>query len=225
MRTHSGLITGGIALGLSALLLAGCAHKVPTSSPKATTAAQPVKTTPSPATAPTPAPKPNPNPTPGATPAAAASPAPGTAAAAPPRPPSPPPLVGHVTRDDLEGYSTWKELRAQDYTPDAAQVSTIAAHVQGVQMLAIVGTWCGDSKREVPRFFKIADQAKFPLSAVTLVAVDRSKKDTEGLTEKHAITRVPTFVFFRGGQEIGRVTEKPAAGNTLEGEIATIVTK
>ena len=53
--------------------------------------------------------------------------------------------------------------------------------------------------------------------------MDRSKKDAEGLTEKHAITRVPTFVFFRGDKEIGRVTEK--AVTTLEQDIAGILLK
>lgn len=137
--------------------------------------------------------------------------------------PAPAPLRGHVSRSDLERYATWKDLRAQDYTPDAAAVASIAAHRGHVTVLAIVGTWCRDSKRDVPRFFKVADQAGLPLRQVTLVAVDRTKKDAEGLTEKHAITRVPTFVFFRDGREIGRVTERPVT--TLENDIATILTK
>jgi thiol-disulfide isomerase/thioredoxin len=140
-----------------------------------------------------------------------------------PRPPAPAPLVGHVARINLEEYITWKQLRAQDYTPDPGAVKTIAERAGDVEVLAIVGTWCGDSKREVPRFFKIADQAGFPLEKVTLIAVDRTKKDAEGLTERHAITRVPTLVFFRGGQEIGRVTEK--ATTTLENDIAAILSR
>jgi thiol-disulfide isomerase/thioredoxin len=131
------------------------------------------------------------------------------------------PLVGHVTRDAMENYETWKMLRAQDYTPDAGAVKTIGERGRDVSVLAVVATWCPDSKREVPRFFKIVDQAGRGLGKVTLVAVDRTKKDAEGLTEKYQVTRVPTFLFFRGGQEIGRVTERPAT--TLEGDIAGIL--
>jgi thiol-disulfide isomerase/thioredoxin len=87
----------------------------------------------------------------------------------------------------------------------------------------IVATWCPDSKREVPRFFKIYDQAGLGTGSLTMVAVDRSKKDAEGLTVKHEILRVPTFVFFRAGKEIGRVTER--AVTTLENDIALIVAK
>jgi hypothetical protein len=128
-----------------------------------------------------------------------------------------------VTRAALENYETWKTLRAQDYAPDAAAVKTIAERGKDVQVVAIVATWCPDSKREVPRFFKIYDQAGLAMGTVRMVAVDRSKKDAGGLTVKYEILRVPTFVFFRGDREIGRVTER--AVTTLENDIAMIVAK
>ncbi len=136
---------------------------------------------------------------------------------------APAPLVGHVTRKALENYETWKTLRADDYTPDPAAVRTIASHWRGVRVLVILGTWCKDSKRDLPRFFKIADLAKIRLDSVTLVAVDRSKKDAEGLAEANKIERVPTFVFFRGKREVGRVIEKPVT--TLENDMAAILSK
>jgi hypothetical protein len=188
----------GLGLALAALGLAACAAKTPT-------AAAPAPAPPA-AAAPAKAPE---------APPAAAKPA----AVAP----APAPLTGHVTRVALEDYETWKTLRAQDYTPDAAAVKTIAERGKDVQVLAIVATWCPDSKREVPRFFKIYDQARLGMGKVTLVAVDRSKKDAEGLTVKYDILRVPTFVFFRGDKEIGRVVER--AVTTLEQDIATVLTK
>ena len=90
-------------------------------------------------------------------------------------------------------------------------------------MLVIMATWCPDSKREMPRYFAIADAAGLSDAVMTMVGVDRSKKDAEGLTEKWAVTRVPTFVFFRKGQEVGRVVEKVPAGSTLEAEIAKVL--
>ncbi len=128
-----------------------------------------------------------------------------------------------MTRAALEDYETWKTLRAQDYAPDASAVKAIAERGKDVQVLAIVATWCPDSKREVPRFFKIYDQAGLGTGRVTMVAVDRSKKDADGLTVKHDVLRVPTFVFFRGNKEIGRVVER--AETTLENDIAAILAK
>lgn len=154
--------------------------------------------------------------------ATAPAPSPGTSPAS--RTPSATPLTGRVSRRALEDYETWTTLRAQDYAPDAAAVRTIADHARDVDVLLILATWCPDSKREVPRFFKICDQSGLDLAGkVTMVGVDRTKKDAEGLALKHDVQRVPTFVFFRAGKELGRVVERPTT--TLEGDVAAIVTK
>jgi thiol-disulfide isomerase/thioredoxin len=176
--------------------------------------------------------KPAAAPTPAAAPAAAAPPAapvpkpaePAAAGApAAPRPPAPSPLLGHVTRDQLRAYESWKPLFVEPYVPDASAIAAIRANADGVAVLLIVATWCPDSKREVPRFFAIMEGAGIRESQLTMVGVDRTKKDAEGLTEKWGVTRVPTFVFFRNGQEIGRVVERTPAGATLEAEIARVL--
>lgn len=131
------------------------------------------------------------------------------------------PLTGFVTREAIESFDEqWSKLRAEDYEPDAAAVAAIRGSAD-VEVLAIVATWCPDSRRDLPRFFKIADRAGWAMARVRLLAVDRTKKDADGLTEKWAVTRVPTFIFLRGGKEIGRVVERPVT--TLEKDIAAIV--
>ena len=203
---------------MAVVCLAAIAVSCSTKTPPATAPAPqtPVAVTP---TAPAP-PAPS---VPAQSPAAAQQPQ-GTTA---PKPTAPPPLLGHLTRADLQAYESWESLFAPQtpYVPGAASIATIKAHARGVTVLLIMATWCPDSKREVPRYFAIMDAAGVPDSTLTMVSVDRSKKDTEGLTEKLAITRVPTFVFFRGGQEIGRFVERLPAGSasTLEAEIAKIV--
>ncbi len=78
-----------------------------------------------------------------------------------------------------------------------------------VDVLVFFGTWCGDSKREVPRFLKVADQAGIGPERITLYGLDRSKKSPDGLSKQHGIERVPTFIFLKKGKEIGRITESP----------------
>jgi thiol-disulfide isomerase/thioredoxin len=149
---------------------------------------------------------------------------PATPAVTPSKPPAPPPLLGHLSRPDLKAYESWKPLfAAPPYAPDPAAIATIKAGAQDVTVLLIMATWCPDSKRELPRYFAIMDAAGVADSTLTMVGVDRTKKDGEGLTEKWSITRVPTFVFFRKGQEIGRFVERVAAGSTLEAEIAKVL--
>jgi len=107
--------------------------------------------------------------------------------------------------------------------PDPEATAAIKANAGGLTVLLVMGTWCPDSKREMPRFFAIMDGAGLGDAQLTMVGVDRTKKDAEGLTETWGITRVPTFVFLRNGQEVGRVVERTPAGATLEGEIARLL--
>ncbi|MBE3110191.1 MAG: thioredoxin family protein [Acidobacteria bacterium] len=169
---------------------------------------------------------------PKAPPAAALTPPVVVAPQAPPAAPAPGatrappalPLTGRTTRAAVESFDDrWRALRAEDYTPDAAAVATIRDKARDVTAYIVLATWCPDTRRDLPRFFKIADQAGWPASRMVLLAVDRTKKDPEGDTVKWNVTRVPTFIFLRGGKEIGRVTERPTA--TLEQDIAVIVQK
>jgi thiol-disulfide isomerase/thioredoxin len=123
----------------------------------------------------------------------------------------------------LAEYAPWQPVLAKVYTPDPAMIAGIGARAGNVTVLAIVGTWCIDTKRMLPPFFAVLDAAQLPESIVTIVGVDRTKKDAEGLTEKWGVTRVPTFIFFRRGEEIGRVVEKLAAGTTLEREMLRVL--
>ena len=193
---------GCAVMAAAALLLtAGCGPKTPPEAPTPTAATPAVAT-------------------PAARPVAPAAASP---TAAPATPAAPEPLLGHVTRQALRAYAGWLPLWEQPYTPDPEAVATIKAGAKDVTVLLVMGTWCPDSKREMPRYFGTMDAAGIGNSVLTMVGVDRTKKDTEGLTEKYGITRVPTFVFFRNGKEIGRFVERTPAGSTFEAEVAKIL--
>ena len=85
-----------------------------------------------------------------------------------------------------------------------------------------MGTWCGDSKRETPRFYKILEETNFDENYFELITVNRSKKTPDNLQEGFNIIRVPTFIFYKEGKEVGRYVEYPR--ETLEKDILKIVT-
>ena len=84
-----------------------------------------------------------------------------------------------------------------------------------------MGTWCGDSKRETPRFYKILELADFEMKDFELVTVNRSKKTPDNLQAGLNIFKVPTFIFYKDGKEIGRYVEY--ARVSLEKDILKIV--
>ncbi len=210
-REPGPLVRMGSAAGLAAAILmaSSCGPKAaPTPVTPPTASAKPTPAAPVPVPAPVPAPSATPVPSLG--PVAAA-------------PVTPAPLLGHVSPAALKAYAPWALLWEQHYVPDPAAVATIKRSPKNYTVLLVLGTWCPDSKREVPRYVATMAAAGIGDAMLTMVGVDRTKKDTEGLTEKWNITRVPTWVFFRDGKEIGRFVEKTPAGSTFEAEIAKIL--
>jgi thiol-disulfide isomerase/thioredoxin len=121
--------------------------------------------------------------------------------------------VGYVDRHlfDQPAYAAFRK-GLDTATIDPQLASFIGEARDGAEVLVFFGGWCPDSKREVPRFLKIADAAKFPPRAIKFYALDRTKKSNDGLTDQFSIERVPTFIFLRGGGEIGRIVETPNVG-------------
>jgi thiol-disulfide isomerase/thioredoxin len=88
-----------------------------------------------------------------------------------------------------------------------------------------LGTWCGDSKREVPRFYKVLDAAKFHENQLQVIAVNKTEesyKQSPNHEEKGLnIHRVPTFIFYKNGKEVNRIVESPV--ETFERDIHEII--
>ena len=126
--------------------------------------------------------------------------------------------VGRVDRSQLSE----RVLAAYDtvHVP-ADYVELIQQAGADVETMVFFGSWCSDSRRDVPRFLKIVDLAGTSLGHVTLYALDRKKKSTEGLEGQYHIERVPTFLFMKHGKEIGRIVEMPRT--TLEGDMLGIL--
>lgn len=132
-------------------------------------------------------------------------------------------LVGFANKESFNQapYKTWFDQKYEAYTTDAATITEIKKELKGIKIKGFMGTWCGDSKRETPRFYKILEQANFNLNNLELVTVNRSKKTPDNLQEGLNILRVPTFIFYKNGKEIGRYVEY--ARESLEKDILKIV--
>jgi hypothetical protein len=72
-----------------------------------------------------------------------------------------------------------------------------------------LGTWCGDSKAEVPKMFKVFDAIGVPGALVDLYGLDRQKKCDSDVPNEFAVTKVPTLIVYAGQKEIGRIVEQP----------------
>lgn len=135
----------------------------------------------------------------------------------------------HIARGWMERSALFgPEYQAFRTTYDTVRlgkpfVEMVKSVSSGVETIVFLGTWCPDSRREVPRFLKLADEAGVPPESIRLYGLDRTKKSNDGLTDQYAIVLVPTFVFMKGGKELGRIVERPQA--TIEQDMVTILAK
>src|SRR5450756_704998 len=123
-------------------------------------------------------------------------------------------VVGKFTRSLLESDSSfsWYRRNYDAFTPDSASIAYLSNAAHNVHFIVIGGTWCGDTKRELPQFFKTVSLSDIPESNIELYGVDRSKKSNDGLTAQYGFTRVPTFILYSDGKEIGRIVESTKHG-------------
>lgn len=119
-------------------------------------------------------------------------------------------------------FKRWFNSRQAEYTSDKETIAKLTDALKGHTIKGFMGTWCGDSRRETPRFYKILKQAGFDEKYFELITVNRSKKTPDNLQEGFNIIRVPTFIFYKEGKEVGRYVEYPR--ETLEKDILKIVT-
>ncbi|MDP2036230.1 MAG: thioredoxin family protein [Ignavibacteria bacterium] len=134
-------------------------------------------------------------------------------------------LIGICDRSAFAdtNYSWWFNAEYDNYAPDSVVVDKIKAIEPTCKIKIVMASWCGDSKREVPRFYKIMDAAGYDYKSFELVCVDRDKKCEEGEVDKLDIKFVPTFIFSKNDVELGRIIEMPKG--KLEEDILEIVSK
>ena len=132
-------------------------------------------------------------------------------------------LYGKITISELfDEFPVWMD-QYNEYEPGPALNDSLARADIKCKIEIFLGTWCGDSRREVPRFIKIVDKSGFVTrSDLTLWAVDRNKELDNGLTAQKRIKRVPTFIFYMDDIEIGRIVETPQMAS-LEEDIFNLI--
>ena len=120
-------------------------------------------------------------------------------------------------------HSEWFLNGFDGYRPDQEVIGKLAQiNKDGLSIQIVMGTWCPDSRREVPRFMKIIDLWKFPAEKVIFIGVDNTKIAPVGGYDTLGIERVPTFIVLQNKIEAGRIIENPVT--SLEQDMLNILT-
>lgn len=136
-------------------------------------------------------------------------------------------LWGQFEMSDLTqpAFNDWFQNAYDTYQSDTDIVEKLKPQISEYQIQLFMGTWCGDSKRYVPRFIKLIADLEIPKENVKMIALrgdgefykQGPKKETEGLN----IHKVPTIIISKNGKEVNRIVEEPVV--SLEADLYAIL--
>lgn len=136
-------------------------------------------------------------------------------------------LLGKTNINALQQppFSTWFKMNYDAYTLDTACCNLLTTKTKDLSFMLFFGSWCGDSKRNVPVMVKVLDSLKIKGNPCELIAVsnqnDMYKKSPSHEEQGKNIVRVPTLIVYRSGREIGRIIESPV--ETIERDLLAIL--
>ncbi|MBA4321444.1 MAG: thioredoxin [Odoribacter sp.] len=133
-------------------------------------------------------------------------------------------LLGYFSIDRLrqEPHSAWFISGYDEYQINTEPLNKLLEiSNDNLTIKIVLGTWCPDSRREVPKFIRILDIWRFPVSKVNFIGVDNAKLSPVGEYESLVIQRVPTFIIYKNNIEVGRIIENPVT--SLEQDMVNIL--
>ena len=135
-------------------------------------------------------------------------------------------LLGYFNQSRLTSmpYSEWYLKGFSEYSYNEGVVQKLREiNTDNLNIKIVMGTWCPDSRREVPRFMRVLDGWVFPSGKIQFIGVDNQKLSPVGEYEGLGIQRIPTFIIYKNNIEAGRIIENPTT--SLEQDILNILSK
>ncbi|MCG2418175.1 thioredoxin family protein [Aequorivita sp. F47161] len=132
-------------------------------------------------------------------------------------------LLGKANRKgfQMDAFKSWFNSGYESYSADSEVMQQLQPLLKDVTITLFMGTWCEDSQRETPHFYKILDDTGFDESKLTLITVSEEKTTPQGFESGKNITHVPTIILYKDGNELGRIVEYPI--ESLEKDMLAIL--
>ena len=73
--------------------------------------------------------------------------------------------------------------------------------LEDISVVIMFGTWCHDSKREVPKMLRILDSAGVGIEQISLIGVDTNKAEPKGREKLYNLRNTPTLILLKNTQK------------------------
>ena len=118
-----------------------------------------------------------------------------------------------LTREKILATSAEWQQKFDNFQPAEDMVDAIRPKLgPNLSVEVYLGQWCPDSRNHVPTFLKLLDKLGTPVQVRYFGLPRKASKDVKYYFEEKQVEKVPTFIFWRDGKEIGRIVEKPKTG-------------
>lgn len=118
-------------------------------------------------------------------------------------------IIGKQKRATLEKepYKKWFDENYKQHSLDTLTMRAIKDDLAQTDITLFMGTWCEDSQREIPAFFKALDIVGINSSHVNIITLSEDKESPAIFLEGRDVNYVPTIIFKKEGKELGRIVE------------------
>jgi len=102
------------------------------------------------------------------------------------------------------------------YDLDYGVLDSLVGKLDSINITIVFRSTCSDSREQLPRFFKILNELNYNVNTITIIGVDSEKQGLSDEAEGFGIEFVPTIIFYKDGNEIGRIVEIPEESLELD---------
>lgn len=126
-------------------------------------------------------------------------------------------VAEEITREKvLANGQEWKD-KYDKYEPPADMLNDLKGMLgPSMKIDVYLGLWCPDSRNNVPPFIKILDRLGARIPVRYFDVPRKASRDVKYYVEEMDVEKVPTFIVYRDGKEIGRIVENPKANMLVD---------
>lgn len=124
-------------------------------------------------------------------------------------------LLGYCSPQMLlqKPFSDWFVPNYNNSKTDSITIVALKTAFKKKRIEIYAGTWCGESKADLPKFLKILKESEVDSTQLKLIflnnTADLYKQSPQHEEAGKNIVRTPTYIIYNGKKEMGRIIDSP----------------
>lgn len=118
-------------------------------------------------------------------------------------------LIGFVNRGNLNfpEFKAWFKPEYENIKIPEGWSANYLPLAENLEFKLFLGTWCGDTQRELGGMFKLLDLLGISEDRIEMYSISEYKDSPLGYEKEFDILNIPTLIFIEDGDELNRIVE------------------